>query len=92
MAIIYVAQVSLYLAVVKAQILHMQVILYLIVLSLTVAVGFLFAFFWAVRDGQYEDDYTPSMRILVDDDMLPASHVSETSDSNLTDHKHIDDV
>ena len=32
--------------------------------------GFLFAFFWAVKDGQYDDAYTPSMRLLVDDDML----------------------
>lgn len=48
----------------------MEIIILLIVLSLLVAAGFLFAFFWAVRDGQYEDDITPSMRILIDDDML----------------------
>ncbi|MBR9919618.1 MAG: cbb3-type cytochrome oxidase assembly protein CcoS [Bacteroidetes bacterium] len=45
----------------------MKIILFLIVLSLLVAVGFLIAFFWAVRSGQYEDDYTPSIRILFDD-------------------------
>lgn len=50
----------------------MQIILPLIILSLTVAVGFLIAFFWAVRDGQYDDEVTPSMRILIDDDMLSA--------------------
>jgi len=48
----------------------MHIILYIIILSLTVAGGFLLAFFWAVNDGQYEDDFTPSMRILIDDDML----------------------
>lgn len=48
----------------------MQIILYIIIVSLLVAGGFLFAFFWAVNDGQYEDDLTPSMRILIDDDML----------------------
>ena len=48
----------------------MKIILVLIILSLIVAVGFLFAFFWAVNDGQYDDDYSPSLRILVDDDML----------------------
>jgi len=32
------------------------------------ALGFLIAFFWAVRDGQYDDDTTPSMRILMDDE------------------------
>ncbi|MEM1121897.1 MAG: cbb3-type cytochrome oxidase assembly protein CcoS, partial [Bacteroidota bacterium] len=25
------------------------------------------AFFWAVKSGQYDDDYTPSVRILFDD-------------------------
>ena len=49
----------------------MKIILFLIIISLLIAGGFLFAFFWAVRDGQYDDDFTPSMRILVDDDMLP---------------------
>lgn len=48
----------------------MKIILVLIILSLIVAVGFLFAFFWAVNDGQYDDDYSPSLRILVDDDMF----------------------
>ena len=49
----------------------MKIILLLIIISLLIAGGFLFAFFWAVNDGQYDDDYTPSMRILIDDDMLP---------------------
>ena len=48
----------------------MKIILFLILVSLMVAIGFLIAFFWAVNDGQYEDDFTPSMRILIDDDML----------------------
>lgn len=45
----------------------MEIIFVLIVISLLVAVGFLAAFLWAVRSGQYEDDYTPSMRMLLDD-------------------------
>ena len=45
----------------------MGIIILLILLSLVVAVGFLAAFLWAVGDGQYEDDYTPSVRILLDD-------------------------
>ncbi|MEE9437519.1 MAG: cbb3-type cytochrome oxidase assembly protein CcoS [Saprospiraceae bacterium] len=49
----------------------MQIILLLIILSLLIAGGFLIAFFWAVKDGQYDDNITPSMRILIDDDMLP---------------------
>jgi len=48
----------------------MKIILFLIIISLLVAGGFLIAFFWAVKNGQYDDDITPSMRILVEDDML----------------------
>lgn len=48
----------------------MKVIFYLIIISLVLAVGFLIAFFWAVRDGQYDDECTPGMRILLDDDMI----------------------
>lgn len=36
--------------------------------SLIVAVGFLCAFLWAMKKGQYEDDYTPSVRILFEDE------------------------
>lgn len=45
----------------------MSIILLLILLSLIIAIGFLAAFLWAVRSGQYEDDYTPSIRILFED-------------------------
>ena len=45
----------------------MIVILILIPLSVVIAAGFLWAFFWAVRSGQYEDTTTPSMRILMED-------------------------
>jgi len=45
----------------------MSIILLLIIASLTVAIGFLAAFIWAVRSGQYDDNYTPSIRMLLDD-------------------------
>ncbi|MCB0617365.1 MAG: cbb3-type cytochrome oxidase assembly protein CcoS [Saprospiraceae bacterium] len=45
----------------------MKIIFLLIGISLIVAIGFLLAFFWAVRSGQYDDDYTPSVRMLFDD-------------------------
>ncbi len=38
----------------------------LIGFSLIVALGFLIAFLWSVKKGQYDDDYTPSVRILFD--------------------------
>jgi cbb3-type cytochrome oxidase maturation protein len=46
----------------------MSVIFILIGASLIVAVGFLCAFIWAAKKGQYEDDYTPSVRILFEDE------------------------
>jgi cbb3-type cytochrome oxidase maturation protein len=46
----------------------MYIILFLILISLVVALGFLLAFIWAVKSGQYDDDYTPSMRVLLDDE------------------------
>jgi len=46
----------------------MGVIFILIVASLFMAVAFLFAFIWAVRNGQYEDTCTPSLRLLVEED------------------------
>lgn len=45
----------------------MYIILFLIIISLLVALGFLGAFIWAVKSGQYDDDYTPAMRILLDE-------------------------
>ncbi|MAT56684.1 MAG: cbb3-type cytochrome oxidase assembly protein CcoS [Melioribacteraceae bacterium] len=44
----------------------MSVILILIIFSLLVAIIFLGAFFWAVKSGQYDDQYTPSIRMLFD--------------------------
>ena len=45
----------------------MSVIVVLIGFSLCVAGGFLLAFLWAVRSGQYDDRFTPSVRVLFDD-------------------------
>lgn len=49
----------------------MSVILLLISASLVIALGFLGAFVWSVKSGQYEDDYTPSVRMLFDNDVKP---------------------
>jgi len=46
-----------------------NVIFILIAVSLMVAIGFLVTFIWTIRAGQYEDDYTPSVRILFDDEV-----------------------
>jgi cbb3-type cytochrome oxidase maturation protein len=46
----------------------MSAILILILVSLLVALGFLAAFLISVRSGQYDDTYTPSLRILLEDE------------------------
>jgi cbb3-type cytochrome oxidase maturation protein len=43
----------------------------LIGISILVAGSFLTAFLWSVKDGQYDDDYTPSVRMLFDDELTP---------------------
>jgi cbb3-type cytochrome oxidase maturation protein len=45
-----------------------NVIFILIAVSLLVAIGFLGVFIWSIRAGQYDDEYTPSVRILFDDE------------------------
>ncbi|MFP4091574.1 MAG: cbb3-type cytochrome oxidase assembly protein CcoS [Cyclobacteriaceae bacterium] len=45
----------------------MSAIFILIAISLLVALGFLGAFLWANYSGQYDDDYTPSVRILFEE-------------------------
>lgn len=46
----------------------MSVIIILISASLLIALGFLIAFIWSVKTNQYEDDYTPSVRMLFEND------------------------
>ncbi|MBK7228303.1 MAG: cbb3-type cytochrome oxidase assembly protein CcoS [Ignavibacteriales bacterium] len=46
----------------------MSVIVVLIGFSLLVAIGFLVAFLWSVKSGQYSDTYTPSVRMLFEDE------------------------
>ncbi|MBX7151714.1 cbb3-type cytochrome oxidase assembly protein CcoS [bacterium] len=58
----------------------MSVIIVLIAVSLTVATGFLIAFLWAVRNGQFEDTYAPSVRILMDEKNKPSSPLNSNSE------------
>jgi cbb3-type cytochrome oxidase maturation protein len=46
----------------------MEIILILIFFSIIIAASFLVAFLWAVRNGQFEDSYTPSVRMLFEDE------------------------
>jgi cbb3-type cytochrome oxidase maturation protein len=56
----------------------MSVIWILVGFSIAVAGGFLVAFIWAVRSGQYDDKYTPSVRILFEEDDKTGTFENET--------------
>ena len=48
----------------------MGIIYIMLIVSLVVALFFLGSFLWAIKTGQYEDDYTPSVRILFEDELI----------------------
>jgi len=49
----------------------MYVIFILMAFSLTASLIFLGAYIWSVKTGQFDDKYTPSVRILFDDTKKP---------------------
>ena len=57
----------------------MSVIIILVIVGIVVAGLFLLGFIWAVKSGQYDDMYSPSVRILFDD-----------SSETISDSKEID--
>ena len=59
----------------------MSVVFILILASLLIAGLFLAGFIWAVKSGQYDDVYTPAVRILSDED----GYQNETNPAH--DHK-----
>lgn len=50
----------------------MSIIYLLIGCSITIALIFLVGFLWSIRSGQYDDTYTPSVRMLFEADAKPA--------------------
>jgi cbb3-type cytochrome oxidase maturation protein len=61
----------------------MSVIYMLLAISILVALIFFLAFIISVRKGQYDDSYTPSVRMLFDDELLEKD--SEAPDFNQLD-------
>ena len=48
----------------------MSVIYVLLAVSVIIAVVFFLAFIMAVKKGQYDDSYTPSVRMLFEDELI----------------------
>jgi len=57
----------------------MSAIFFLIGCSVFIALFFLVAFFWANKTGQHEDTYTPSVRILFEDEVEEAETPTKES-------------
>lgn len=63
----------------------MEIIYVLIPLALVLVAIIVWAFFWAIRSGQFDDLEGPAHRILMDDDEPPrASATSESQSKNKT--------
>ena len=60
----------------------MEIIYLLIPLSLVLVGGIVWAFFWAVRSGQFDDLEGPAHRILMDDDRPVIKPPDEESDKD----------
>lgn len=61
----------------------MAILYFLIGCSVLVALVFLGAFFWALKSGQHDDVYTPSVRILFDDEIKQTENsINVKSDTN----------
>ncbi|MBA4198504.1 MAG: cbb3-type cytochrome oxidase assembly protein CcoS [Chitinophaga sp.] len=56
----------------------MEVFIIIALISLCIAGGFLAAFLWSVKDGQYDDSYSPPNRILFDNNQ-PSSETNQSS-------------
>lgn len=46
----------------------MDIVFFLFPAALLIALGFLWAFIWAVKTGQFKDTTTPAYRILLDEE------------------------
>jgi cbb3-type cytochrome oxidase maturation protein len=55
----------------------MSVLFLLISISLFLALSFLFAFIWSVKSGQLDDDYTPSVRMLFENNINNTKNIKK---------------
>jgi len=53
----------------------MSVIYVLLAISIVVAVFFFIAFIVSVKKGQYDDSYTPSVRMLFEDELVASAYI-----------------
>lgn len=61
----------------------MSVIYVLLAISISVALVFFAAFVFSVKRGQYDDSYTPSVRMLFEDELLPDSDKEQSENKEI---------
>jgi cbb3-type cytochrome oxidase maturation protein len=64
----------------------MNIVLFMIIVSLFIAIIFFILFIKSVKSGQYDDLYTPSVRMLFDDEII------EKKEGSLEDKKSINQI
>jgi len=59
----------------------MSIIYVLITVSVIVAIIFFIAFVYSVKKGQYDDTYTPSVRMLFEDELVKSKKEQEKNNN-----------
>ncbi|HSP11006.1 MAG TPA: cbb3-type cytochrome oxidase assembly protein CcoS [Salegentibacter sp.] len=62
----------------------MNIIYLLLALSVLVAIIFFIAFIFSVKKGQYDDMYTPSVRMLFEDELVNSKSKNKTPNQEKT--------
>lgn len=60
----------------------MSVIYMLLIISIVIAVAFFVVFVLAVKNGQYDDSYTPSVRVLFEDELVKPKNKKKLTKNN----------
>jgi cbb3-type cytochrome oxidase maturation protein len=60
----------------------MEILYLLIPLAVVIAGAIVWAFFWAVKSGQFDDLEGPAHRILMDDEPVTAQQLAEKPESD----------
>ncbi len=66
----------------------MSVIYVLLTISIIVAIIFFTAFIISVRSGQYDDSYTPSVRMLFEDELVKPTPTGKDSSAESIENKN----
>jgi len=67
----------------------MSVVFILVFVAIVMAGAFLVTFIWAVKSGQYEDTYTPSVRILFDDLLIKKEKEEKGKKEKISDQSQL---